>query len=101
MPLPAHETLAALAEPARLEAMRILWGGARPGVGDLMRDLGASQSSVSRHMRRLRLAGLVLNQRDGQWVRYRLNPAMPEATRDILRAALAAPGGNHLQGDAA
>ena len=40
---------------------------------------------------RMRQAGLVVDRRDAQWVRYRLNPAMPPAVRHLLEAALELP----------
>jgi ArsR family transcriptional regulator len=39
----------------------------------------------------LRLAGLVVDRRDAQWVRYRLNPDMPPAVRHVMEAALDLP----------
>ena len=83
--------LAAMAEPTRLAALTLLRDGREHCVCELMRALGASQSRMSRHMTTLRQAGLVVDRRDAQWVRYRLNPAMPEAVRRLLEAALALP----------
>jgi ArsR family transcriptional regulator len=80
--------LAALADPTRLSALRLLRDGRERCVCDLMQRLGASQSRMSRHMATLRQAGLVTDRRDAQWVRYRLNPAMPPAVRRLLEAAL-------------
>lgn len=56
-----------------------------------MQCLGATQSRMSRHMQVLRTAGLVAARRDAQWVRYRLNPAMPAPARRLLDAALGLP----------
>ena len=70
--------LSALAEPTRLAAVRMLRDGSELCVCDLMRALGATQSRMSRHMQVLKQAGLVVDRRDAQWVRYRLNPDMPE-----------------------
>jgi len=84
------DVLSALAEPTRLAALRLLADGGERCVCELMARLGASQSRMSRHMQVLRRAGLVADRRDAQWVRYRLNPDMPEATRRIVLAALAA-----------
>lgn len=81
--------LAALNDPTRLAAMRLLEGGSELCVCDLMRQLGATQSRMSRHMQVLKQAGLVLDRRDAQWVRYRLNPALPTNIRTLLAAALA------------
>lgn len=80
--------LSALAEPTRLSALSILWDGQEHCVCELESQLGASQSRVSRHMRQLKQAGLVLDRRDAQWVRYRLNPALSPAVLRLLAAAL-------------
>ncbi|MFN4125279.1 ArsR/SmtB family transcription factor [Pannonibacter indicus] len=82
--------LSALAEPTRLGAMRIINDGQEHCVCQLMARLDASQSRMSRHMQTLKQAGLVVDRRDAQWVRYRLNPDLPAAHRAILDAVLAA-----------
>ncbi|MCB6178780.1 metalloregulator ArsR/SmtB family transcription factor [Rhodobacter sp. Har01] len=80
--------LSALAEPTRLEAMRCLADGGEHCVCELMRRLGATQSRMSRHMQVLKQAGLVVDRRDAQWVRYRLNPDLRPGLRQLVRAAL-------------
>jgi ArsR family transcriptional regulator len=80
--------LSGLAEPTRLAAVRMLRDGSEICVCDLMRALGATQSRMSRHMQVLKQAGLVVDRRDAQWVRYRLNPDMPENVRILIDAAL-------------
>lgn len=82
--------LSALAEPTRLGAMRLLADGSEHCVCELMQKLGATQSRMSRHMQVLRQAGLVLDRRDAQWVRYRLNPDLPLPVARLVRAALVA-----------
>ncbi len=81
--------LNALAEPTRLAAFRILWDGGEHCVCELMRRCGATQSRMSRHMGVLKAAGLVVDRRDAQWVRYRLNPALPADVQDVLAAVMA------------
>ena len=81
--------LAALAEPTRLAALRILWDGGEHCVCELMVRLGASQSRMSRHMAVLRAVGLVTDRRDAQWVRYRLAADLAPATRTIVDAVMA------------
>lgn len=85
------KVLSALAEPTRLSAMRLLWDGDEHCVCELMDQLGATQSRMSRHMAVLKAAGLVLDRRDAQWVRYRRNPgltpAVAKAVSAIVRAA--------------
>jgi len=82
--------LAALSSPVRLAAMRLLWAGGEPCVCDLLARLGVTQSRMSRHMQVLKGAGLVTDRRDAQWVRYRLNPALPAEQRAVLAAVMAA-----------
>ena len=83
--------LSALAEPTRLAAMRIIHDGDEHCVCELMRRLDATQSRMSRHMQVLKQAGLVLDRRDAQWVRYRLNPKLAPEARRLLDAALDLP----------
>jgi ArsR family transcriptional regulator, arsenate/arsenite/antimonite-responsive transcriptional repressor len=80
--------LSALAEPTRLEAMRLLSDGSEHCVCELMRKLGATQSRMSRHMQVLKQAGLVVDRRDAQWVRYRIRHDLPTHLRALLAAAL-------------
>ncbi|MBZ4022925.1 transcriptional regulator [Rhodobacter sp. TJ_12] len=82
--------LAALAEPTRLGAMRLLADGSEHCVCELMQKAGATQSRMSRHMQVLRQAGLVLDRRDAQWVRYRRNPDMAPEIAAVVEAVLAA-----------
>ena len=49
--------LAAMAEPTRLAAMRLLWDGDEHCVCELMRKIDASQSRMSRHMGALKIGG--------------------------------------------
>lgn len=81
--------LAALAEPTRLGAIRLLWDGHEHCVCELMKKLDATQSRMSRHMAQLKRAGLVSDRRDAQWVRYRRNPDLPRSLALIVDAVLA------------
>jgi ArsR family transcriptional regulator len=87
----AVNVLAALAEPTRLAAIRLLWDGQEHCVCELMERLGATQSRMSRHMGTLKLAGLVTDRRDAQWVRYRRSPNLPQHVTRLVDAALALP----------
>jgi ArsR family transcriptional regulator len=87
----AVNVLAALAEPTRLAAIRLLWDGQEHCVCELMERLGATQSRMSRHMGTLKLAGLVTDRRDAQWVRYRRAPNLPQHVTRLVDAALALP----------
>lgn len=80
--------LAALAEPTRLGAIGLLSDGSEHCVCELMKKLGATQSRMSRHMQVLKQAGLAVDRRDAQWVRYRLNPEMPPEIRQVVTAVV-------------
>jgi ArsR family transcriptional regulator, arsenate/arsenite/antimonite-responsive transcriptional repressor len=82
--------LSALSDPTRLGAIQIVWDGKEHCVCKLMERLGATQSRMSRHMSVLKAAGLVVDRRDAQWVRYRRNPALGSKLAAIVDAALAA-----------
>ncbi len=81
--------LSALAEPTRLGALSLIWDGEEHCLCELMQRLGATQSRMSRHMRTLKQAGLIVDYRDAQWVRYRRNPNLPQQTVQLVDAALA------------
>jgi len=85
-----RKILSAVAEPTRLNAIEILADGGEHCVCELMKRLDATQSRMSRHMQALKQAGLVVDRRDAQWVRYRLNPNLTPTTRAVLDAVLAA-----------
>jgi ArsR family transcriptional regulator, arsenate/arsenite/antimonite-responsive transcriptional repressor len=90
MTIDAVQILGALAEPTRLAAMKILFDGSEHCVCELMSKLSATQSRMSRHMSRLKAAGLVIDRKDAQWVRYRLNPGLPATAYSIVEAAVTA-----------
>jgi ArsR family transcriptional regulator len=83
--------LTAMAEPTRLAALRLLWDGREHCVCELVRELGATQSRMSRHMAVLKSVGLVVDRRDAQWVRYRRAPKLAPEVEVLVDAALALP----------
>ncbi|MGB8526199.1 MAG: metalloregulator ArsR/SmtB family transcription factor [Rhodoplanes sp.] len=87
----AVDLMAALADATRLGALRLLWDGQEHCVCELMEKLGASQSRTSRHMSALKIAGLVVDRRDAQWVRYRRNPALDPKIAAVIDSVLALP----------
>jgi ArsR family transcriptional regulator len=73
----------ALSEPIRLEIVRALLSARELCVCQIVQAFGLSQPNVSFHMRVLKEADLVLWERRGRWVYYRLNLENP-----MLRAVL-------------
>lgn len=80
----AAEGFALLADPNRLEILRILSHGEENAAG-LLKSLPVSQPTLSHHMRLLCEGGLVERRRQGQRVIYTLN--LP-ALRELLSAPL-------------
>jgi len=68
-----EEALSALDDPTRRLLLERLTGGPRP-AGELAAGLPISRPAVSQHLRVLREADLVSEQRDGTRRIYRLNP---------------------------
>ncbi|MDF1855285.1 metalloregulator ArsR/SmtB family transcription factor [Pseudooceanicola sp.] len=85
-----QDLLTALCDSTRRSALALLWGGGEHCVCELMVRLDVSQSRMSRHMKVLREAGLVLDRRDAQWVRYRRNPDLAPQLVGVIDAVLAA-----------
>lgn len=77
-----------LGDPTRLRIMMLLLN-AELCVCDLMAVLQLPQSTVSRHMGRLKSVGLVADSRYGKWVHYRLAHASAVSDlRDYLERNL-------------
>jgi len=91
----AIQTLKAAADPTRLRLLVLLANG-EATVGELQEILEQSQPRVSRHLRLLDEAGLVMKFRDGHWVYYRLasvpSPSSAASPLAIVGAALALVG---------
>lgn len=59
---------------------------------DLMEALQLDQPKTSRHLAELRKCGLLLDERRGKWVYYRLHPKLPDWARKVLQETLAHNG---------
>lgn len=81
---------ASLSDPSRLRALALISREKELCVCELVGALDLSQPKVSRHMRVLSDAGLVVGRRDAQWVIYRLNPDLPAWAQKALGAAIEA-----------
>lgn len=80
----AAEALALLAEPTRLRLLWVLTTGEHD-VSTLTATVGASATSVSQHLAKLRLAGLVNARREG---RRHLYTARGAHVRRVVQEAL-------------
>lgn len=78
----------ALGHPARLRLLAMLSGGPLC-VCQMTAVLGAAPSTVSEHLRELKRAGLLVEEKDGKFVSYRLAPARDAARwLQVIRAGL-------------
>ena len=73
----------AVAEETRFRVVQLLAEGERC-VCELQADLGAAQSRLSFHLKKLKDAGVVSDRRDGRWVYYSLVPGALEEMRSFL-----------------
>lgn len=76
-----------LGDAARLRLLRVL-ARERLNVTELTGVLGLAQSGVSRHLGRLKDAGLVREDRDGAYTYYRLAPSRRDNGHDALWSLL-------------
>jgi DNA-binding transcriptional ArsR family regulator len=83
---PAGDPFEALGDPNRRAIVELLASGGATGrsVGELADELPISRPAVSRHLRLLKQAGLVVEEPRGTRRIYRLHDAGPEAVRSYL-----------------
>lgn len=70
-----NDVYRALADPTRREILSMLREGPRT-AGDIAAAFDAAWPTISRHLGVLRDAGLVIAERDGQFIRYELNTSV-------------------------
>jgi ArsR family transcriptional regulator len=80
---------AALADPVRLRLLSLIAARGEVCSCDLLQPLGKSQPTVSHHTRALADAGLIVGDKRGRWVYWRLVPEQVQG----LRRALEPSGG--------
>jgi ArsR family transcriptional regulator len=75
----------ALADPARVQIVNLLaTGPAAVCVCQLVEPLGLAQPTVSHHLKKLLVAGLVSRERRGTWAYYSLNREALAQVRSLL-----------------
>ncbi|MBB3061328.1 metalloregulator ArsR/SmtB family transcription factor [Microbulbifer rhizosphaerae] len=73
-----------LADETRLRCILLIHMERELCVCELTGALGEIQPKISRHLAQLRKCDLLLDRRQGQWVFYRINPALPLWTKAVL-----------------
>ena len=79
-----------LADETRLRCLLLIKQEAELCVCELTAALQQSQPKVSRHLAQLRQCNLLLDRRQGLWIFYCVNPALPSWCRAVLEDTLAA-----------
>ncbi|AUX86700.1 metalloregulator ArsR/SmtB family transcription factor [Acinetobacter tandoii] len=74
-----------LSDPTRLDIMKWVLVRENVCVCELTELLQLSQPKISRHLALLRNLSVLLDQRKGQWVYYRVNPDLPEWANAVLK----------------
>ena len=90
MNIEATEVFKQFADITRLRCLLLLQSEGELCVCELIHAIAESQPKISRHLAHLRKSGLVVDRKEGLWVHYRLNPALPEWVNAVLAETLAA-----------
>ncbi|MEO1713373.1 MAG: metalloregulator ArsR/SmtB family transcription factor [Bacteroidota bacterium] len=69
----AAEILRALAHPLRMKILEFIDQNGTINVNKIYNTLNLEQSITSQHLRILRMAGLVITQREGKFIHYSIN----------------------------
>lgn len=78
-------TFQALSDPTRLKILSLLGGGSM-NVSAMVERLDCTQPAVSRHLKVLREAGLIVDARRGKWIEYSSNPLAVAEAAEYLKA---------------
>lgn len=75
-----------LADPARLRLLSLVASadGGEVCVCDMVEPLGRSQPTVSHHVKVLADAGLIVGEKRGRWIWYRVVPDKLDVLRSVL-----------------
>lgn len=73
-----------LSDPTRLDILKMVMAKDNVCVCEMTEAMQLSQPKISRHLALLRNLSILLDQRKGQWVYYRLNPDLPEWAFAVL-----------------
>ena len=82
---------AALADPVRLRLLGLVAQSGEVCSCDLIDPLGKAQPTISHHTKVLADAGLIVGEKRGRWVWWRVVPERVEALRDALGTAAITP----------
>jgi ArsR family transcriptional regulator len=76
-----------LADDTRLKSLLLIVTTGEACVCDLMQALELDQPKTSRHLAQLRKCGILIDERRGKWVFYKLSPQLPHWAKDVISNA--------------
>jgi ArsR family transcriptional regulator len=76
-----------LADHTSLKSLLLIVKTEEACVCDLMAALELDQAKTSRHLAQLRTCGILVDDRRGKWVFYKLHPELPQWAHDIIVSA--------------
>lgn len=79
-----------LADATRIRLTLLILREGELCVCELIHALDDSQPKISRHLAQLRSCGLLQDRRQGQWIYYCINPALPDWVMQVLHTTLQA-----------
>ena len=77
-----------LSDKTRLRSLLLIEMEGKLCVCELTEALDEMQPKILRHLAQLRKCELLLDRRQGQWVFYRINPALPEWPKSVLSSTV-------------
>lgn len=80
----------ALADDTRLRCLLLISQEDEICVCELTHALELSQPKISRHLALLRESEIILDQRKGQWVYYRIHPQLESWAKELIAQTLSA-----------
>ncbi len=78
------ELFKVLGVDSRIRIIELLKQRGPLGVNEMSKSLGITPSAVSQHLKILKHAGLVRNERKGYWIPYQIDPVALEKCGELL-----------------
>jgi len=80
--------LKALSGTARIRIICLLSSREDLCVCEIGEIIGLSQPTISSHLKILEEAGIIVYEKDGRWINYKMNPRMDRDLRGVLNCFL-------------
>ena len=78
-----------LSDQTRLRALMLIQAEGEACVCEITYALDESQPKISRHLALMRESGIVESRREGTWMHYRINPRLPDWSKEVIKQVFA------------